>query len=102
MHDAETLLRSHFGDPPFLPRVRALRILVKTSKECPGYDCLSRLLLPLVTEELVLIAEVVSEEIPTPCWSDSQRSTVVAALARVYAVLFRAAAAACDVPHAPA
>ena len=98
VHDAETLLRSHFGDPPFLPRVRALRILVKTSEECPDYDCLSRLLLPLVTEELVLIAEAVSEEIPTPCWSDSQRSTVVAALARVCAALFRAAADACAVP----
>ena len=80
VQEAVELLRSRFGEPPFLPQVRALRALVKTLEECPDYASLSRLLLPLATEDLVLIAAAVSEEIPIPRWSALQRSTVVAAL----------------------
>ena len=88
VHDAETLLRLHFGDPPFLPRVRALRLLVPAAVEFSDYAGLSRILLPLAPEELVLIAAAISEEILAPRWSASQRSSVVASLARACAAIF--------------
>ena len=100
VHDAETLLRSHFGDPPFLPRVRALRLLVPAAVEFSDYAGLSRILLPLAPEELVLIAAAISEEIPAPRWSASQRSSVVASLARACAAIFRAADV-CSAPPSP-
>ena len=62
--------------------------MVKTFDVGPDYSSLSRLLLSLDAEDLVLIAATVSEEILLPRWSASQRRTVVSALARVCAALF--------------
>ena len=99
VHEAMELLHTRFGDPPFLKRFSDLRVMVKTFDRCPDYSCLSRLLLPLEAEDLVEIAAAVSEEIPTPRWNASQRSTVIAALARVCAALFRACAICAEAPR---
>ena len=99
VHEAMELLHTRFVDPPFLKRLGDLRVMMKTFDRCPDYSCLSRLLLPLEAEDLVQIAAAVSEEIPTPRWNASQRSTVIAALARVCAALFRAGAICAEAPR---